>query len=84
MRRLLGVKRDLEQLLRDEEWVNNNRDDIPPFDVGGLRVWIAKVNECIEQLRRDGYSDPRLAAELCGVAERVTAAGSEEVPPCQM
>jgi len=45
IRKLLKMKRELEQLIIDKEWWNENRRDVMPLDLGWERMLLQCVNE---------------------------------------
>lgn len=57
-RQIRKIVADQEQIVRDLEWWNANRNDAEPFDVGGDKVVLAKARECRDAMDRGDTTAP--------------------------
>lgn len=48
IRRLHKIRDELQQVVNDKEWWNENRKDAEPFDVGWDRVMLRNASDQIE------------------------------------
>jgi hypothetical protein len=70
-RELLTVIRETGQMIRDIEWWNTNRTDVPPMDCEPERVMLQIARQCLAAVDAgDGPESERLADLLAEVAAR--------------